>query len=221
MKTKLAEQAEAASEKYRPDLQVDLPIGEDLRALGGSAQVLERFDRLVHSVTSTGKRVHVDPAKAPKDLQALYQDLGAATFAVVEACEGVQLQVGTIDEQLLPLQLALKAFSTSARCRPIGLSTSLRVERPRPGTSRPPINGCAVRTERAGVPERGRQAPRLAGLVGRSSLPEASVLPLRTGGALGRRTCCSMRSRRRSTTAGQQSSWRARARPQRSLVEHL
>ncbi|MEV6025327.1 hypothetical protein [Streptomyces sp. NPDC052036] len=40
------EQADAAGEKYRPDLQVDIPVQEDLIALGFDQAVLIHFNRL-------------------------------------------------------------------------------------------------------------------------------------------------------------------------------
>jgi hypothetical protein len=53
------EQADAASQKYRPDLQVDVPIQEDLLALGFHHSVLAAFERQRRELVWAIDELHV------------------------------------------------------------------------------------------------------------------------------------------------------------------
>lgn len=61
-------QAETAGEKYRPDLQVDVPIQQDLLALGFDAAVRAHVQRLVHDVAGGVAESRRHPPKTPGPL---------------------------------------------------------------------------------------------------------------------------------------------------------
>lgn len=54
---RLAEQADAAGDKYRPDLQVDVPIQDDLKALGCDSSVMAEFERLRRAISGRDDRI--------------------------------------------------------------------------------------------------------------------------------------------------------------------
>ncbi|MET8941824.1 hypothetical protein ABZX28_33085 [Streptomyces rubiginosohelvolus] len=88
------QQADAASEKYRPDLQVDVPIQDDLLALGFDKSVLAHFNRLLHGVVSALADVDVhqegdDFAAAP-----LYQAIQRAAATLQGTTASFMLQAG-------------------------------------------------------------------------------------------------------------------------------
>ena len=71
------QQASAASEKYRPDLQVDIPIQEELSALGFDQTILGTFNRLLREV--------VEP---PADAGHLDEGRGQSSRSGVPGCPG-------------------------------------------------------------------------------------------------------------------------------------
>ncbi|MFI7024752.1 hypothetical protein ACIBMZ_18745 [Micromonospora sp. NPDC049900] len=84
-------QAEAAGEKYRPDLQVDLPIQEDLLALGFDASVRERLQRLVHEVGAGVAESRRYPSAKPSPL---YVAVVQAADRLANAATAFDLQAG-------------------------------------------------------------------------------------------------------------------------------
>lgn len=66
------QQADAASGKYRPDLQVDVPIQEDLLALGFDQTILGKFDRLRRDVISAAAELRTSPKEEDETAASLY-----------------------------------------------------------------------------------------------------------------------------------------------------
>lgn len=87
---RLREQSDAAGERYRPDLQVDLPIEEDLKALGAAQSVLADFERLRRRVTAAGRDMHLTPA-GPTELVKLHRVVIKSAEQLVEACSNPDL----------------------------------------------------------------------------------------------------------------------------------
>ncbi len=86
-------QASAASEKYRPDLQVDVPIQEDLLALGFDQSVLATFDGLRRGIVSAASDLRLS-AKPEEDqaLESLYTAISDTSRALRAAAETLSLQ---------------------------------------------------------------------------------------------------------------------------------
>lgn len=104
------QQAAAASEKYRPDLQVDVPIQEDLLALGFDQSVLAVFNRLLRDVVSAAVDVRAwakgEDETAAALLRQAIQDKAEALNATVEA---LTLQAGDSPAVLDPMLAEVKA----------------------------------------------------------------------------------------------------------------
>jgi hypothetical protein len=85
-----AQQASAAGEKYSPDLQVDVPIQEDLLALGFDRSVLARFDRLRRGIVSAVG----DARLSAKDetLDPIYQAITDTSQALWSTADALKLQ---------------------------------------------------------------------------------------------------------------------------------
>lgn len=81
----LAIQSDAAGERYRPDLQVDLPIEDDLKALGAGNSVLAEFEKLRRRVTAAGRDVRLAPT-GPKDLRKLHRAVVKSAEQLIAAC---------------------------------------------------------------------------------------------------------------------------------------
>lgn len=84
------QQASAAGEKYRPDLQVDVPIQEDLAALGFSKSSLSRLTTLVRSVSDAIGEMSI-PAEGDAEQAALYHALEASASVVQELLSRLNL----------------------------------------------------------------------------------------------------------------------------------
>ncbi|MFH9666430.1 hypothetical protein ACH4LQ_14390 [Streptomyces globisporus] len=103
------EQADAAGEKYRPDLQVDLPIQEDLVALGFDQSVLTHFNRLRRDVITAVNDLHVlvkdedDPDAAP------YQAIHDTAAALKATASALAVQAGDPPTPLVHLNDQLSA----------------------------------------------------------------------------------------------------------------
>lgn len=69
------EQAAAASEKYRPDLQVDIPIQEDLLALGFDKSISAIFDKLRREVISAVNDLHLSLKDVEDSSALLYRNI--------------------------------------------------------------------------------------------------------------------------------------------------
>ncbi|MFF8444117.1 hypothetical protein ACF07U_25025 [Streptomyces californicus] len=103
------EQADAAGEKYRPDLQVDLPIQEDLVALGFDQSVLTHFNRLRRDAITAVNDLHVlvkaedDPYAAP------YQAIHDTAAALKTTASALAVQAGNPSTPLVHLTDQLSA----------------------------------------------------------------------------------------------------------------
>ncbi|HEY1831359.1 MAG TPA: hypothetical protein VGG38_14075 [Acidimicrobiales bacterium] len=84
LKDRLAIQIDVAEDRYRPELQVDLPIQEDLEALGFSKSAIDQYEQMRHSVVSKCRKVHINPS-GTADLKALHEAVEKAAKAVNEA----------------------------------------------------------------------------------------------------------------------------------------
>ncbi|MGH3766387.1 MAG: hypothetical protein ACRDTX_14765 [Pseudonocardiaceae bacterium] len=97
------EQADAASEKYRPDLQVDIPIQEDLLALGFDKSVLAAFNRLRRDVISAVADLHVSPKDEGEPGAPLYQAIHDMAATLKTTASALALQAGDPPATLEPL----------------------------------------------------------------------------------------------------------------------
>jgi hypothetical protein len=111
------QQVSAASEKYRPDLQVDIPIQEDLLALGFDQGILAAFDRLLRDVISAVADVHVWTKNDDEAVAALYQAVQDTATALSTGARAVTLQAvdgsGTLDPLLVRLDACQKAIGAA------------------------------------------------------------------------------------------------------------
>lgn len=103
---RLEEQAEAAGAKYRPDLQVDLPIEEDLKALGFSETAVERFEGLQKRIFSSTREVRVRPS-GPNDLVKVHRLISKRTIALNDTCSSLSVNSSTKTSEFTPLRAAL------------------------------------------------------------------------------------------------------------------
>lgn len=103
------EQADAAGEKYRPDLQVDIPIQEDLLALGFDESVLATFDRLRRDVISAVADLHVSPRDEDEPGASFYQAIHDTVAALKTTASALALQAGDPPATLGPLTRHLSA----------------------------------------------------------------------------------------------------------------
>lgn len=109
LRDQLEEQIEAAEEKYRPELQVDLPIEVDIAALGFDASTLDRFDGLCKAVASEARDLNLSK-KGPDRLNAAYDEIQASASALDEVCADAHPQVPTVDADLAEVQASLLDF---------------------------------------------------------------------------------------------------------------
>lgn len=107
--TRYEQQAAAASEKYRPDLQVDIPIQADLLALGFDQSVLTAFNRLLRDVISAIADVHVWPPDEDVTAASLYQAIQDTTATLNTTAEALTLQAGDPPTVLAPLLAGVDA----------------------------------------------------------------------------------------------------------------
>jgi len=106
---RLAEQSDTAGERYRPDLQVDLPIEDDLKALGAAHSVFAEFEKLRRRVTSAGRDMRLAPT-GPKDLVKLHRAVAKTAEQLIAACSEVVFDAGSDASALAPLEMALSRF---------------------------------------------------------------------------------------------------------------
>ncbi|WP_439812347.1 hypothetical protein [Streptomyces sp. P9-2] len=88
------EQADAAGEKYRPDLQVDIPIQEDLIALGFDQTVLTHFNRLRRDVITAVNDLHVLVKDEDDPGAFAYQAIHDAAAALKSTASSIAAQAG-------------------------------------------------------------------------------------------------------------------------------
>jgi len=103
------EQSDAAGEKYRPDLQVDLPIEDDLKALGASNSVVSEFEDLRWKLAAAGQEMRLTPT-GPADLVKLHQALAKSAEQLITTCSEAVFCPGSDLAALVPLKAALGKF---------------------------------------------------------------------------------------------------------------
>ncbi|WP_143133865.1 hypothetical protein [Actinoplanes philippinensis] len=106
-----AVQAEVAGEKYRPDLQVDVPIQEDLLALGFDARVREHLRLLVHEVVAGIAESRRYPPAKPSHL---YAAVAQAVDRLATVAAGFDLQAGDAVVTLERLETRLEDVQRAA-----------------------------------------------------------------------------------------------------------
>jgi hypothetical protein len=109
-RTQLRQQADAAGEKYRPDLQVDVPIQEDLEALGLDESVLSSLNDRRRRIVRRGRRLRVRPT-GPDDLKRLHEQLRTVVRELTQTCEDLVLTADRVDSQLNELMALMDRFS--------------------------------------------------------------------------------------------------------------
>ncbi|MEV6871461.1 ATP-binding protein [Amycolatopsis sp. NPDC051128] len=107
LETRYKQQAAAASEKYRPDLQVDVPIEEDLLALGFDQSIRTFFDRHVRDIISAVADVRVWTKDDDETATLLYQTISEAATTLRTTAEALALQAGDPPAALEPLLAAV------------------------------------------------------------------------------------------------------------------
>lgn len=103
------QQEKAASEKYRPDLQVDIPIQEDLLALGFDQSIVAAFNRLLRDVVATVADTHVWTKDEDKAVVALYQAVQDTAATVRATAETLTVQADDRPAVLDPLLTQIDA----------------------------------------------------------------------------------------------------------------
>ncbi len=109
---RLVEQSDAAGERYRPDLQVDLPIEDDLKALGAAHSILVDFESLRRRVATAGRDMRLAPA-GPKNLIRLHRIVKESAEQFVAAGAEVLFLAGSDASALGPLKSAVSNFLTA------------------------------------------------------------------------------------------------------------
>jgi hypothetical protein len=83
---RLAMQIDVAEDRYRPELQVDLPIQEDLEALGFSESTVEQYEQLRHNVVAKCRAIRITPS-GPVELSKLHESIIKTAAGVIDAGE--------------------------------------------------------------------------------------------------------------------------------------
>ena len=107
---KLRAQVDVAGEKYRPDLQVDLPIEDDLAALGFNAMTLDHVARLGRGVVSAAGDMWLKK-EGQADLVKAYDTITEAADQLKAASSQLYVEPSTIKSDLLPLTQAFHDLS--------------------------------------------------------------------------------------------------------------
>lgn len=103
---KLRAQVDAAGEKYRPELQVDLPIEKDLSALGFDDSALNHLERLRRAAASEAKDLWLDK-KGPDELVHAYDAIIHAAEVLGATTAALYIEPSTVVSDLAPLRGAL------------------------------------------------------------------------------------------------------------------
>ncbi len=104
LKSHYQQQSAAASEKYRPDLQVDIPIQGDLLALGFDQSTLVVFNRLIRDVVSAVPGVRIWTKDDDATTISLYRAVEGAAAYLKTTADSLVLQAGdpsTVLDRLL------------------------------------------------------------------------------------------------------------------------
>jgi hypothetical protein len=111
------QQVFAASEKYRPDLQVDVPIQEDLLAIGFDEGVLATFNRLLGDVVSAVAEVHIWPSGEDKTGAVLCQAIQDTAAGLSTVATALTLQAANKPAALDPLLASIDACQNALYAR--------------------------------------------------------------------------------------------------------
>jgi len=157
---RLAEQADAAGEKYRPDLQVDLPIEDDLKALGAGQHVLGDLEKLLRRVRAGVADMYVTPC-GPEDLIALHKNVIKSAKELASACSQFVFQADATATSLQPVKSALvkwRSAVTEAEARESELDSEWHKESregPNGEREKPPaeVRGFGIRQLRGAASE--------------------------------------------------------------------
>jgi hypothetical protein len=103
------QQASAASEKYRPDLQVDIPIQEELSALGFDRAILGTFNHLLRDVTDAAAELDLWTKGEDQATIAVYQMVQDTAATLSSTAAALALQAGDGPTALDPLSVQLAA----------------------------------------------------------------------------------------------------------------
>jgi hypothetical protein len=109
LRRRLDEQAVAAGPKYRPDLQVDLPIEDDLKALGFGETAVRRFESLRKSIVASALEVRVRPS-GPEDLMKLHRLIAKRARSLIDVLSSFSVDASTRANAFTPLRAALDKF---------------------------------------------------------------------------------------------------------------
>ncbi len=107
---KLREQIDVAGQKYRPDLQVDLPIEDDLAALAFDAVALDHLDRLRRGVISEAGDYWITK-KGSNELINAYAAIEDAVADLKIAASVLHVEPSTVETDLAPLRKASEDLS--------------------------------------------------------------------------------------------------------------
>jgi hypothetical protein len=107
---RLREQIDVAGEKYRPDLQVDLPIENDLAALRFDAGALDRLDQLRRGVVSEAGDYWITK-KGSDELIEAYAAIEGLVVQLKVAASALHVQPSTVESDLGPLRTLSEALS--------------------------------------------------------------------------------------------------------------
>lgn len=109
------EQADAAGERYRPDLQVDIPIQEDFLALGFAHSAQATFNRLLRTVMSAAADADASLGEAGAADGARYQDVQREARELKVTAGELTVQAGDSPAALGPLLAQMSACRESVR----------------------------------------------------------------------------------------------------------
>ncbi|MGH3977312.1 MAG: hypothetical protein ACRDS9_28960, partial [Pseudonocardiaceae bacterium] len=107
---KLRAQIDVAGQKYRPDLQVDLPIEDDLAALGFDAMALDHLDRLRREMVSEAADMWLNKKGSEKFVKA-YDAITAVVEQLKAVSSALHVEPSTIESDLSPLRQAFDDLS--------------------------------------------------------------------------------------------------------------
>lgn len=104
------EQSDAAGDKYRPDLQVDIPIQDDLLALGFDATAMATFDGFRRRILTAVDELH-PPGKGRSKIAKLHRAISDASVKVGEVADAALVSPSDPAQTLKPLSDALTECS--------------------------------------------------------------------------------------------------------------
>jgi len=107
---KLRAQIDVAGQKYRPDLQVNLPIEDDLAALGFDATALDHLDRLRRGVVFQAGDMWLNK-KGSDELVKAYEAITDAADHLKAVSSVLYVEPSTIESDLSPLRQAFDDLS--------------------------------------------------------------------------------------------------------------